>query len=62
MLFGILLVCFVAIRVVDDNGQSKVEWESEFEAAGAPDGDAMEVIQGIYQAGFDNLKKMFGGQ
>ena len=48
---------------VKDNGEGKssVEWSSEFSAEGAPESDAMEVIQGIYQAGFDNLKKMFGG-
>ena len=50
------------IRVKDNGeGKSSVEWSSEFSAAGAPEEDAMEVIQGIYQAGFDNLKKMFGG-
>lgn len=48
---------------VKDNGEGKssVEWSSEFSAEGAPESDAIEVIQGIYQAGFDNLKKMFGG-
>ncbi len=48
---------------VKDNGEGKssVEWSSEFSAEGAPEDDAIEVIQGIYQAGFDNLKKMFGG-
>ena len=44
----------------DDDGKAKVTWESSFEAMGAPEGDAREVIQGIYQAGFDNLQKMFG--
>ena len=49
------------IRVTDDGtGKAVVEWSGEFTAAGAPEGDAMEVISGIYQAGFDNLKKMFG--
>ncbi len=27
---------------------------------GAAENEAMDVIAGIYQAGFDNLKKMFG--
>ena len=44
----------------DKDGKAKVTWESEFEPMGAPEGDAMEVIQGIYQSGFDNLQKMFG--
>jgi len=49
------------IKVSGEGENSTVEWSSEFEAAGAPEGDAMEIVQGIYQAGFDNLKKMFGG-
>jgi hypothetical protein len=38
-----------------------VEWSSEFTPSGAPENDAVAAISGIYQAGFDNLKKMFGG-
>ena len=48
------------IRVKDDGeGKTTVEWSSEFEADGAAENEAMDVIAGIYQAGFDNLKKMF---
>ena len=43
------------------DGTCTVEWGSEFQPAGAPEIDAMKTIQGIYQAGFDNLKKVFGG-
>ncbi len=43
----------------DDEGMTTVEWSSEFEAKGAAENEAMDVIAGIYQAGFDNLKKMF---
>ena len=38
-----------------------VEWSSEFEAAGAPASEAEKVIRGVYEAGFNNLRKMFGG-
>ena len=38
-----------------------VEWSSEFEAKGAPENAATAAISGIYEAGFENLKKMFGG-
>ncbi len=49
------------IRVKDDgSGNSTVEWSSEFSPKDVPENDAVEVIQGIYHAGFDNLKKMFG--
>jgi hypothetical protein len=39
-----------------------VEWSSEFEPAGAGASDAEKVIRGIYEAGFDSLRKMFGGK
>jgi hypothetical protein len=43
-------------------GQScTVEWSSEFEASGAPATEAEKAIRGIYEAGFNNLRKMFGG-
>ncbi len=49
------------IRVKDDGeGNTTLEWSSEFEAEGAAENEAMDVIAGIYQAGFDNLKMMFG--
>jgi len=49
------------IRVKDDGeGSTTVEWSSEFVAEGAAENEAMDVIAGIYQTGFDNLKKMFG--
>ncbi|MBI2312411.1 MAG: SRPBCC family protein [Betaproteobacteria bacterium] len=50
------------IRVIDNgDGTSTVTWSSEFQPANLPESDAVKAIQGIYQAGFDNLKKMFGG-
>jgi hypothetical protein len=49
------------IRVRDNgDGTSTVEWSSEFKPTGT-ESEAVKTIQGIYQAGFDNLKKMFGG-
>ena len=50
------------IRVSEgEGGGCTIEWSSEFEAEGAPENDATKVIEGIYQTGFDNLRKMFGG-
>lgn len=51
------------IRVRQEPGKagSVVEWSSEFAPAGAGESDAVAAIQGIYQAGFDNLRKMLGG-
>ena len=49
------------IQVTDlGNGKTRVEWSGEFRPSGASETDAVKVIQGIYQAGLDNLRKMFG--
>ena len=48
------------IRVRDEGGKTQVEWSSEFNPMGVPENDAVDVIRGIYQAGFDNLNKIFG--
>lgn len=49
------------ITVSGEGDNSTIEWSSEFNADGASEQDAMSVIQDIYQAGFDNLKKIYGG-
>ena len=49
------------IKVSGEGDNSTIEWSSEYEAAGASNDEALKAIEGIYQAGFDNLKKMFGG-
>ena len=43
-----------------DGKSCKVEWSSSFEPAGASEPEAVKVIRGIYEAGFENLRKMFG--
>ena len=49
------------IRVRATNGGCTVEWSSEFEPSGAPESEATAVIRGVYEAGFENLRRMFGG-
>lgn len=50
------------LKVTDlGKGKTRVEWSSEFKPTGASETDATKIIQDIYQAGFDNLKKMLGG-
>jgi hypothetical protein len=45
----------------DEFGEGcKVHWSSEFNPSGASVADAEQVIKEIYDAGFDNLKKIFG--
>jgi hypothetical protein len=43
-----------------DGKSCQVEWSSTFEPAGASEPEAVKVIRGIYEAGFENLRKMFG--
>jgi len=48
---------------VEENKDGKscsVEWSSAFEPSGASEPEAVKVIRGIYEAGFENLRKMFG--
>lgn len=50
------------LKVIDQGeGKSSVEWSSEFNADGAPESEAIGIIEGIFQAGFDTLKERFGG-
>ncbi|HTZ78416.1 MAG TPA: SRPBCC family protein [Stellaceae bacterium] len=49
------------LRVADQGGgRSTVHWSSTFEPSGA-EADAIAAVRGVYQAGFDSLKKQFGG-
>ena len=51
------------IRVREDEGGKRavVEWSGEFTPTGASEQDAIKVMQDIYKAGLENLKKMYGG-
>lgn len=42
-------------------GKCTVRWSGTFEPTGGAGADATALVRGVYQAGFDNLKKMFGG-
>ncbi|MDO6459093.1 SRPBCC family protein [Granulosicoccaceae sp. 1_MG-2023] len=49
------------IRQGDDDNSCVVEWGGRFNpAAGTSVSEAEKAVMGIYQAGFDNLKKIFG--
>ncbi len=49
------------VRESDSGSGCSVEWSSEFDASGATENVAVEQISQIYEAGFENLKRMFGG-
>lgn len=42
-----------------DGKSCTVEWSSDFNPAGASIEEATKAIQGVYQAGLDNLQKLF---
>ena len=49
------------VHVTDNgDGTSTVQWSSSFDAAGVPENDAVKTIQGIYEAGLENMKKIDG--
>ncbi len=50
------------LSVQDDKpGKCTVRWSSTFEPTGGAEADATAIVRGVYEAGFQNLKKMFGG-
>jgi hypothetical protein len=47
------------VKPKEDGSGCTVEWSSDFNPMGASMAEATQAIQGVYQAGFDNLRKMF---
>lgn len=49
------------IRVVDNgDGTSTVTWSSSFEPKGVSEKEAVDLVRGIYEAGLENLRKLYG--
>jgi hypothetical protein len=48
------------VREADDGHSCTLTWISEFEPAATSDSEAVKVIRGLYEVGFDNLRKLFG--
>lgn len=51
----------IRVHQDDESDKTVVEWSSSFTPSGAPENEAVKVIENIYQSGFDNLKRIFGG-
>jgi uncharacterized protein YndB with AHSA1/START domain len=47
------------IKITGSGDKSMVEWSSTFDPKGASEDEAKKVMSGIYQAGFEGLKKKF---
>ncbi len=43
-----------------DGGGCTIQWESSFEPAGVGESEAVKIVEAIYQARVENLKRMFG--
>ena len=48
----------VEVKALGPN-QCEVKWYSTFEAVGAPEAVAVEIIEGVYAGAFEGLKKIF---
>ena len=52
---------FSEIRVKDNgDGTSTVEWSSDFKVNSSSERDVVKTVQEVYQAGLDNLGKLYG--
>ncbi len=56
----LLYVSSIAVKPTASGG-SKITWSSTFKAKrGTKDADAKKTIEGVYEGGFENLKKLLG--
>ena len=53
-------VATMEVRALGE-GSCELRWSSTFEAKGAPEAEATKIVEGIYTAGFEGLKKLHGG-
>ena len=52
---------FSEIRVKDNgDGTSLVEWSSDFDVNTGNETDVVKTVQEVYQAGLDNITKLYG--
>lgn len=52
---------YSTMEVVDlAAGQCELKWYSTFQPKGAPEAEAVKVVEGVYSEGFAGLKKIFG--
>ena len=49
------------VRESEDGHSCTVDWSSEFEPIeDVPESDAVRAIRSVYEAGFENLRRLFG--
>ena len=47
----------ISVKEGDEDGESEISWKGTFDAKGAPDDKATEVVAGIYESGLAALKE-----
>jgi NADPH:quinone reductase len=55
-------VSTVQLRAVTENGQTYVEWSSDFACAPDVEAELTKIVLGVYRSGFDCLKGKFSRQ
>jgi hypothetical protein len=48
------------IRVTEDGGAAQIEWSGEFQPAPGAEGQAAQIVEGVYRGGIKGLKKALG--
>ncbi len=57
------VVDYLATLKVSELGEgSQVEWSGRFEPSGVPESEAVQLVEGLYRAGLDNLKTLLNHQ
>ncbi len=52
---------FSTVEVIDlGPAQCELKWYSTFEPKGAPEAEAVKIVEGVYSGAFEGLKKLFG--
>lgn len=51
----------IKVSAGSSDNESVVEWTSTFDADGVSDDEALELMNGIYKAGLENVQKMLSG-
>jgi len=50
----------IHVRAAHDEPSCTVEWFGTFEVTGGAEEDAINIVRGVYTAGLDNLRRIFG--
>jgi len=53
-------VATVRLKPITDSAHTFAEWTAEFDVTGGQETDVVERVTGVFQGGFDSLKKHFG--